>query len=465
MIARSRVVSAEEAEKKSRFLYWWLLLVIFFEYARPASYFPPLGVLPLNSALPLGLTLVSFFAPGLRPAREIFKDRMARWPLLFIGFILFSMSYADVSMRAYMVFKLTLGYVFLYWIIVRIITTEQRLRGMFLMLIISHLFLLAMNPQVVLDPESRHYIRGASFLGDGNDYSLSLCILLPLAMLLAMHTQNKMSRLFYWGVMGIVLLAVIGTQSRGATLGIGAVFGYLWLQSSRKGAGLAAILVALVVVLIYAPPVYFQRIGTITNYENESSAEGRIQAWKAGMRMATHNVLGVGAGNFPNSFPKYRSEDAPVRWMTAHSMYFLILGELGILGLLLLLRLIFGNVIENGRLRRELVKKATGPPDSPDPKAAAAPDLQRSVTVLKFMNASMFGFAVAGAFLSVAYYPHIFVLTGLMIAARSIVAARAGIDLLALRTPVRKARRGVSRGMQPPHPAVAGSADQPVRTD
>lgn len=461
MIARSRTLTPEQAEKKTRFLYWWLLLVIFFEYARPASYFPPLGVLPLNSALPLGLTLVSFFAAGLRPAREIFKDRMARWPLLFIAFILFSMLYADVSMRAYLVFKLTLGYVFLYWIIVRIVTTEQRLRGVFLALIISHLFLLAMNPEVVLDPNSRHYIRGASFLGDGNDYSLSLCILLPLAMLLALQTQKKTSRLFYWGVMGILLLAVIGTQSRGATLGLGAVFGYLWLQSSRKGAGLAAILVAVVVVLIYAPPVYFQRIGTITNYENESSAEGRIQAWKAGARMAANNVLGVGAGNFPNSFPKYRSDDAPVRWMTAHSMYFLILGELGILGLLLLLKLIFGNVIENTRLRRELVKKATGPPGAAVPNL----DLDHAVTVLKFMNASMFGFAVAGAFLSVAYYPHIFVLTGLMMSARSIVAAKAGVDLVVLQSPVRKVRRTASRGLQPPQPAAAGSTEQPVRTD
>jgi probable O-glycosylation ligase (exosortase A-associated) len=467
MITRGRTLSPEQAEKKTRFLYWWLLLVIFFEYARPASYFPPLGALPLNSALPLGLTLVSFFAAGLRPAREIFKDRMARWPLVFLAFILFSMLYAEVSMRAYLVFKLTLGYLFLYWIIVRIVTNEQRLRGVFLTLIVCHLFLLAMNPEVVLDPNARHYIRGASFLGDGNDYSLSLCILLPLAMLLALQTQKKTARLFYWGVMGILLLAVIGTQSRGATLGLGAVFGYLWLQSSRKGAGLVAILGAIVIVLIYAPPVYFQRIGTITNYENESSAEGRIQAWKAGTRMAANNVLGVGAGNFPNSFPKYRSDDAPVRWMTAHSMYFLILGELGILGLLLLFKLIFGNVIENMRLRRELVKKATGPPQSAAPKVAAAPNLEldRSVTLLKFMNASMFGFAVAGAFLSVAYYPHIFVLTGLMMSARSIVAARAGIDLLALQAPLRKGRRTASRGMQPPQPAAAGSTDQPVRTD
>ena len=434
MNVRARGLTPEEAEKKSRFLYWWLMLVIFFEYARPASYFPPLGILPLNSALPLGLLVVTFFAKGLRPVKEMFKDGMARWPLLYLGFIILSMAYATITMRAYSVVTLVLGYAFLFWMIARIVTTEKRLKGMFLILIISHLFLLGMNPEVVLDPNNRNYVRGASFLGDGNDYSLSLCILMPCAMVLALQAQSKTTRIFYWAVMGIVLLAIIGTQSRGATLGIAAVSGYLWLHSTRKWVGIAAMFLAVIVVLIYAPPVYFQRMGTITNYENETSAEARIEAWKAGARMAAHNVFGVGAGNFPNNFPKYRGEDAPVRWMTAHSMYFLILGELGILGLLMLVKLIFGNVRANARLRRELLNKTTGPPD-----------LKNSEAMLRFMSASVIGFAVAGAFLSVAYYPHIFVLTGLMVAARCMIAEKAGIDLLALNASPGKLPRGAKR--------------------
>jgi putative inorganic carbon (HCO3(-)) transporter len=460
MIKRGRQLTPEEADKKSRFMYRWLLVVVFFEYARPASYFKPLSAVPLNSMLPLLLMVVTFFAAGLRPVSEIFKDRMARWPLVYIVFILASMGWADITTRAYTVFTLALGYTFLFWMIARIITTEERLRGMFLVLIISHLFLLVMNPEVVLDPNNRNYIKGASFLGDGNDFSLSLCILMPLAMLLALHSQG-MKRMAYFAVMGIVLLAIIATQSRGATLGIAAVFGYLWLQSSRKALGVVAILLAVVVVLIYAPPVYFQRMGTITNYENESSAEGRIHAWRAGTRMAANNVLGVGAGNFPNSFPKYRSEDAPTRWMTAHSMYFLILGELGILGLLLLLKLIFGNVRANRDLHRELMKDATGPPRKARGKPPAAPEvspeLKRAQTILHFMTASMLGFAVAGAFLSVAYYPHIFVMTGLMLSARAILATRLGVDLATLWAPSRKGRPARSKAEHGEQPAAPTS--------
>lgn len=464
MNRRGRELTPEEAEKKSRFMYWWLLLVLFFEYARPASYFPPLGAVPLNSTLPLTLLVVTCFGSGLRPVAEIFKDGMARWPIVYLGFVFISMGWADVTTRAFTVFQLTLGYLFLFWMVARIVTTERRLRGVFLVLIVSHVFLLVMNPEVLLDPNNRNYVKGATFLGDGNDFSLSLCILMPLTMLLALQSRG-LKRIFYWGAVAILLLAIIATQSRGATLGIAAVFGYLWLHSSRKALGVVAILIAIVGVLIYAPPVYFQRMGTITNYEGESSAEGRLHAWKAGTRMALHNVLGVGAGNFPNSFPKYRSDDAPVRWMTAHSMYFLILGELGVLGLLLLLKLIFGNVLESNRLLRELANKATGPPaTAAADEAAIVAERRHCVMLLRFMNAGMFGFAVAGAFLSVAYYPHIFVVTGLMISARSMVVARTGIDRAALEAPARKGRRRPARRAQPLS-GLAGRADRSASPD
>jgi probable O-glycosylation ligase (exosortase A-associated) len=223
-----------------------------------------------------------------------------------------------------------------------------------------------------------------------------------------------MKKILYWGLMGLLLLAIIASQSRGASLGMAAVFGYMWWRSPRKAVGVVVILLAAFAVLLYAPDVYFERMGTLSAPSQDSSAEGRLHAWRAGTKMALHNALGVGAGNFPNNFPKYRAPDAPARWMTAHSMYFLILGELGILGLLLLIKLVFGNFRSNVRLRRRL--------EQVDPKKFVA-----DIRSLDMFNAGILGFAVAGAFLSVTYYPHIFVLGGLAIALRRLVAEEAGL--------------------------------------
>jgi probable O-glycosylation ligase (exosortase A-associated) len=407
----------EQAEKKTRYLYWWLLLALFFEYARPASYFKPLGIIPLNSMIPLLLLVVSTFAIGLRPWQRIFADSFAKWPFIFLGFIVVSMAWASVGTYAYTVFIRMLGYLFIFVMIARIATDRRRVRGIFLTLIVAHLFLLIMNLEVVLNPTIRHYIVGATFLGDGNDYSLSLCILLGFALEIVFAQTSKFKKMMGWAMVGLMVLTIVATQSRGATLGMVAVFGYMWWRSPRKAVGVVAIFVAALGVLLYAPDVYFERMGTLSAPSQDGSAEGRIQAWRAGTRMAMHNFLGVGAGNFPNNFPKYRNVDAPARWMTAHSMYFLILGELGILGLLLLFKLVFGNFRSNVRLRKRLLQQG---PDGPIRFAS-------DVRTLTMLNASILGFAVAGAFLSVTYYPHIFVLGGLGLALRRVIAEEAGL--------------------------------------
>src|SRR5690606_38797896 len=95
---RKQELTPEALEKRTNYLYWWLLVVIFFEYARPAAYFAPLRVLPLNSLLPLSLLLVSLFAAGLRPWAKIFEDSLSKWLFIFVGAVLMSMAWASVKM-------------------------------------------------------------------------------------------------------------------------------------------------------------------------------------------------------------------------------------------------------------------------------------------------------------------------------------------------------------------------------
>jgi len=415
----SKVMSPEEAEKQTRYLYWWLMIALFFEYGRPASYFKPLGLLPLNSMIPLLLLVFTLFAKGLRPWNRIWADSLTKWPFIFLAAVFLSSFWASVGGYSIIIFERMLGYLFLFIMIARICTSRQRVNGVAMTLIVSHLWLLVMNPEVVLAPTTRHYISGATFLGDGNDYSMSLCILLGFQLNIALDQQSKFKKMFSWFLLGLLMLTIIGTQSRGATLGMAAVFGYMWWRSPRKAVGVIAIMVAVVGVLLYAPDVYFERMSTLSAPSEEGSAAGRMHAWRAGTKMALAHPLGVGAGNFPNNFPKYRAPDAPNRWMTAHSMYFLILGELGFLGLLLLLKLVFGNFRSNARLRKRLVEEQER---LNEPTRFAA-----DIRTLNAFNASIMGLSVAGAFLSVTYYPHVFVMVGLCIALRRVIAEEAGL--------------------------------------
>lgn len=412
-------LAPEAAEKKTRYLYVWLLVAVFFEYARPGAFVPIPG--KINSLIPMLLLVVQSFTPGLRPMKEIFGDRLGKWPVIYLGLVFVSILHAEVHFAAFNVFTATLGYFFLYVLVARIVTTPARLFGLFLTLVIAHVFLLAMNPEVVLDPNTRHYVIGGTFLGDGNDFSLSMCILIPLALELALRWQGTLKKVLAWLLFVIIILGVIGTSSRGATLGMIAVFGYLWLRTPRKMLVLVGVAVVAGGVLLYAPPLYFERMGTIKNYEEEGSAQGRITAWKAGLRMAAdHPIGGVSAGHFSISFgTKYKPKDYWGPWLTAHSMYFLVLGELGLPGIFTLAMLIVGGIRENARVGKAVLARA-----GPEPPR----EVTEALRLLMLTSAAMVGFAVAGAFLSVAYYPHVFVLTAMLLAARSFALRQVGLQ-------------------------------------
>ena len=196
-----------------------------------------------------------------------------------------------------------------------------------------------------------------------------------------------------------------------------AVFAFLWLFSKQKAMSAIGIGFVAVVVAFFGSDAYFNRMKSITDYQSDESAESRIMAWKAGVRMAVENpVLGVGTGHFASAFGgKYRAEERGTnRWMTAHSMYFLVLGELGLPGIVTLFALVLGGIRATLAVRRRVLRSAKDPPSD---------EVLSTSRLLYLLAASAVGFAVAGAFLSVAYYPHIFILTGMMLSARAIASA------------------------------------------
>lgn len=409
MNTRAAAPGLQREEAGGGILYGWLLVAIFIEYARPSNQLTFLEFPFFYSIVPLALLLASLAAPGLRSIKDVFADRLAKWVLIFFGVTFVSFVVNGFSAASFEVVRSVLGYVFLFILIARIATTEKRIKGVIVALVLAHLYLLAMNFNVLTDPTTRQYLVGGTFLGDGNDYSLSLCILFPCMIGIALGARNGFRKLLAWAAAAVIVMAIIATQSRGGTLGIAAILVYLWLRSSRKlvtGIGIAMVGA---IVLLYAPSQYFQRMGTVTGMTIDGSAQGRLDAWGGAIGMGVQNpVLGIGAGNFR------------ARWgKTAHSTYMLALAELGFPGFICTLVLVLGNLRANARLRKKLLAGGAAQPDEVR---------RRSTQMLDLMNAGMVGFAVAGAFLSATYYPHMYVLTALLISARIIAARDAGLQ-------------------------------------
>jgi putative inorganic carbon (HCO3(-)) transporter len=387
------------------FLFGWLLLVFFLDYGRPTNQLTFLASVPLFYSLPPFLLFaVTLFAGGMRPAKDIFADKFPKWLLIFLVVVMISVALAGFSRDAQDVMYRVIGYTVLFFMIARLVTTEGRILGVIVMLVITHLYLLAVNFNVLTDPSTRQYITGAPFLGDGNDFSLSIVWLFPALVGIGLLAKSKPGKYLAFAAAGVIPLSIVASQSRGGTLGLAAALGYLWWRSSKKSTAMIAVAAVVGIVLVYAPSAYFGRMSTLSNAHADSSAQGRLDAWSASIGMGLKNPLGIGAGNFG------------ARWgRTAHSTYFLALGELGILGFACVVVLIFGGIRANLKLHRELGRQVG--PDPPEPA-------KRALKVLDMLNAALVSFAVSSAFLSATYYPHIFVLTGLLVAAREFARKR-----------------------------------------
>ncbi len=132
--------------------------------------------------------------------------------------------------------------------------------------------------------------------------------MMPFAFYLVMGSKSLIVRAIGAGGMVVALFGIIGTSSRGGSLGvIAAVLFYWWFMSGKKALGVAIMFVGLLGVLAFAPASYLNRMGGLSDTSEDTSAQARLTTWKASMRMAIDYPLGVGAGNFSSAYGRYLS--------------------------------------------------------------------------------------------------------------------------------------------------------------
>lgn len=395
-------------------VYFGLLFFFALEYIRPGSYVPALNALHLNLLVATAILIGSVLTDQVRLS-ETLSGPSARWILFFVGLIIVSGLTAEVKHTALDVFTRVIGYCLIFIVIRKEIYTVSRAKGVMNVLIFVHLIVVALNPDLISGDGQRHYIASGSFLGDGNDFALSLNIVIPFALFLMLDARAMVMKVFYAGVLMILVLGVVGTQSRGGMLALCGVGLYYWIKSDRKILGVIGAIVLIIFIMVSAPPEFFDRMGTMTQTgeEMEGSAQGRILAWGSAVRMALdHPLMGVGLGHFPFNYgtryrpPGYGPTDLP--WHTAHSSYFLILGELGLPGIIFLLGIIGQNILAGERVLRSMAVDEIA-------------TLSSNQNLVIALNASMVAFGIGGAFLSAAYYPHIYFLAGFVEAGREIL--------------------------------------------
>ena len=248
-----------------------------------------------------------------------------------------------------------------------------------------------------------------SVLGDPNDLSLVLAFPLSFAAALVLTPRTGFfGRLLGLIGTGVIIAAVLATQSRGGLLAIVAVFGVFGAQQIKSKAVLITVGVIGLLGLFAAAGIGGRQSGGAAESGLvDESAEGRFHAWGAAISMAIARPLtGVGLNNYVANYFFYST------WWegfakAVHSTWFSVLSESGFLGFGIFITMMVRMVQSALKSVRDLAPAACG--DAYDP---AAYGMAQSIL------AGIAGFAASGTFLTQGFTWPLYVLLALTVATK-----------------------------------------------
>jgi len=276
-----------------------------------------------------------------------------------------------------------------------------------------------------------HYGYGG-FDNNGAGLFLSMGIPLAISFIGMRLAWRRRWVLFAAGAIVLLLMhSVMMTYSRGAMLA--ACVGVLWMlinHKPRSQAVLGAVVIVLAVAVLAGPQIR-ERFMSTTDYQEDASAQSRLDSWAAGWKLAWVNpISGLGVRNSALFVENYGADK---HGRTIHNVYLQIAADSGIPAALTFIAILGVSFAGLQRCRRRAAQFAQGYVLQPN----APPHIERIIDSERLcigIQGALVVFACGAVFLSV----EIFELQWL-------VCVLAGVMPLALRTAIGRVRAAESR--------------------
>lgn len=280
--------------------------------------------------------------------------------------------------------------------------------------------------------ESRVWGPAGSFIADNNSMGLVLVMVLPLMFYLRAIATYRLVRLALLVLIILSAFAAVGTYSRGALLGLATMSLFLALKSRYKVQYLLLLVAMAPLLWTFMPESWHARMGTIETYDTDASAQGRIMAWRMAFNLSLHRITGGGFETFkPDVYLMYLPEVGPRR-TDAHSNYFEVLGEHGVIGLTLFLIILGQTFFGCSRIIRAVRGRA---------------ELEWMRDLAAMIQVSIVGYSVCGLFLGMAYFDLYYALVAIVVGMLAILAADAKAGVPVRVAPLRPPPVRVPAGM------------------
>jgi len=348
---------------------------------------------------PFAMLIALFTLTGLLFSKEDKKIPWTRETIIlsiFIFWMLVTTIFAIHSSAAWEQFEKVIKIQVMTYITLMIMCSEKRLTYLVWIIALSLGFYGVKGGIFTITSGGGFHVQGpnGTFIGGNNEIGLALIMTIPLMRYLQLQAKHLYIRHGLTAAMLLTMVAVLGTQSRGALLGIAAMTFFMIMKSRKKFLFLIMIAVAAPIAFNFMPQSWHDRMGSIQTYEEDQSAMGRLDAWQFAFNRALERPL-TGGG-----FEAFRG------YTDAHSIYFEVLGEHGFVGLALFLSLGFLTWFSGSWIIKKTKK---------------VDELRWARDLASMLQVSLMGYAVSGAFLGLAYFDLFYHLVAMMVLTKVLV--------------------------------------------
>lgn len=210
-------------------------------------------------------------------------------------------------------------------------------------------------PSAIEQASSKFQSRNvAGTFNNGREYAVWLVLFIPMTLYCTVYARNFARRFFSFCLMGLVVMAIIFSASRGASVtATVALVLFLWLSANYRAAIIWTTTIVLAgLVLLSVGPYLAKALHPDNMFERwffskggaMATLEPRKQVWQdALMQWRDNQVFGIGSGEFTAG----RRQEASTRGQlkSGHSGYMQTLVETGLVGVSALALMLFATLI------------------------------------------------------------------------------------------------------------------------
>jgi len=398
-------------KEDSKVGFYLVLAYLFFEFGRPQELIPGIRGIPFGTGLSV-LLLVKVLMAG----KISFSRLQTRLWIPFLAIMAIHVPIAVNNFWALMTFKDMFLLFCVYLGIITFIDSLERMMTLMKLWMGIHGFLAVMGV-------AKGGVGIGAWMGDENDFCMVMNMATPFAYFLLFSVTGLSLKLRYLGLLGAFILAAMSSLSRGGFFGLASVGAYCWYRSPKKMNALILVVVAVVFMAILAPARYWDEILSSTDDTTMSIGTGaeRLYTWGIGMEMFYSNpIIGIGQSNFPWTFNLYEAgrtfNQKSIAGRQAHSAWVTLIVELGLSGIG-----IIGMMLWQCYSDLKLVRTKFAPPDSRMKHGQTVrPGEDIRVYLARAMEGSLIGFIVSGVFISILWYPSLWIMLAFVVALRNI---------------------------------------------